>query len=181
MNKATRVIGDRVLVIGISGSGKSTFSRALSARTGLPVLHLDLHYWKPGWVKPVESEWRDLQREILASERWIADGNWYESLDVQLERTQTLVTLATPWWICATRAFRRGLRTPGGEMPTGCVDSRKRRIHDEWGMVGRIWRGRLSQPALAHNMVAEHGAHAAQYVLRSKREVKEFLNGVSID
>ena len=34
------------------GSGKSTFARALAARTGLPVIHLDLHYWKPGWVRP---------------------------------------------------------------------------------------------------------------------------------
>src|SRR5689334_13741303 len=46
------VIGRRVLVDGMMGSGKSTFARALAARTGLPLIHLDLHYWKPGWVRP---------------------------------------------------------------------------------------------------------------------------------
>ena len=53
-----------MLVLGLAGAGKSTFSRALSARTGLPLIHLDVHYWKPGWVKPPESEWRDKQRGL---------------------------------------------------------------------------------------------------------------------
>ena len=55
-------IGRRVLVTGMAGSGKSTFSRSLAAKTGLPVIHLDLHFWKPGWVAPSEPEWRDKQR-----------------------------------------------------------------------------------------------------------------------
>ena len=41
------MIGHRVLVDGLMGSGKSTFARALAARTGLPLIHLDVHYWKP--------------------------------------------------------------------------------------------------------------------------------------
>ena len=40
----------RVLVIGNSGSGKSTFARALGDRTGLPVTHIDQLFWLPGWV-----------------------------------------------------------------------------------------------------------------------------------
>ena len=32
----------KVIVIGCPGSGKSTFSRALHERTGLPLYHLDL-------------------------------------------------------------------------------------------------------------------------------------------
>ena len=47
-------IGRRVLVTGMAGSGKSTFSRSLAAKTGLPVIHLDVHFWKPGWVAPSE-------------------------------------------------------------------------------------------------------------------------------
>ena len=74
MKDASGAVGRRVLVTGMAGSGKSTFSRALSAKTGLPVIHLDVHYWKPGWVKPSDDEWREKQRTLLAGEAWIADG-----------------------------------------------------------------------------------------------------------
>ena len=68
VKEASGAVGRRVLVIGMAGSGKSTFSRALSAKTGVPVIHLDFHYWKPGWVKPSDDEWRDKQRGLLAGD-----------------------------------------------------------------------------------------------------------------
>ena len=179
MKDASGGIGRRVLVIGMAGSGKSTFSRALSSRTGLPVIHLDLHYWKPGWVKPSESEWREKQRRLLASEAWIADGNYYETLDLQLVRAETVVVLDTPWWICAGRAFARGLRKAGGEMPEGCEDSVRRRLRDEWGIVGRVWRRRRSDPERARAIVSQHGSHAAIRVLGSKRDAKRFLSSLN--
>jgi adenylate kinase family enzyme len=181
MNDASPAVGHRVLVIGMAGSGKSTFSLALSAKTGLPVVHLDLQYWKPGWVKPSDEEWHEKQRCLFADEAWIADGNYYETLDLQLERAETVVLLNTPWWICASRAFRRGLRKPGGEMPEGCEDSRRRRLRDEWGVIGRLWQGRHSEPERARAMVSQHGAHAALHVLNSKQDAKEFLNALSGD
>jgi adenylate kinase family enzyme len=52
MRKASSALGRRVVVTGLAGSGKSTFAVALAARTGLPVIHLDLAFWKPGWVAP---------------------------------------------------------------------------------------------------------------------------------
>lgn len=39
----------RVLVIGTSGAGKSTFAQALAARTGIAWHELDLINWRPGW------------------------------------------------------------------------------------------------------------------------------------
>ena len=60
MNVASGTAGRRVLVDGMMGSGKSTFARALSAKTGLPLIHLDSHYWKPGWYgRPTTSGGND--------------------------------------------------------------------------------------------------------------------------
>src|SRR4051794_34662977 len=173
MNDASGTIGRRVLVIGMAGSGKSTFSRALSARTGLPVIHLDVHYWKPGWVEPSENEWREKQSSLLAGEAWIADGDYNDTIDLQLGLAETVVLLETPWWICAGRAFARGLRKPEGEMPEGCEDSPTRRLRDEWGLVVRLWRRRRSAPEQTRAIISRHGPHAALHVLHSKREVKE--------
>jgi adenylate kinase family enzyme len=177
----SRGVGRRVVVTGMTGSGKSTFSRALSSKTGLPLIPLDVHYWKPGWVKPSEEEWREKQRSLLAGDAWIADGNYHETLELRLERAETVVVLDTPWWICASRAFARGLRKPDGEMPEGCDDSITRRMRDEWRAVGVIWRKRRSEPARERAIISQHGSHVALHVLGSRRAAKEFLSGLNGD
>src|SRR5690349_1254699 len=59
-------IGRRVVVTGMAGAGKSTFARQLAVKTGLPVIHLDVHFWKPGWVESSDTEWRAVQSTLLA-------------------------------------------------------------------------------------------------------------------
>jgi adenylate kinase family enzyme len=174
------MIGHRVLVDGMMGSGKSTFACALSSRTGLPVIHLDLHYWKPSWARPSDDEWRERQRALLAGEAWIIEGNYKDTLGLRLDRAETVVFLDTPWWLCASRAFVRGLREPGREMPEGCEDSLSRRLRDEWGGVGRIWRNRHSEPEAARSEIFRHGSHRTLHTLRSRREAREFLDAVCL-
>jgi adenylate kinase family enzyme len=181
MRDAALAIGRRVLVTGIAGSGKSTFSRSLAAKTGLPVIHLDLHFWKPGWVAPSEGEWRETQSGLLAGDAWIVDGNYHETLDLRLERADTIVFLDTRWSVCARRAFLRGLRKPVGEMPEGCDDSAWRRLRDEWRLVVVIWRNRRSEPERDHQIMSEHGLHAALHVLGSKRAASEILDGLDVE
>jgi len=145
------------------------------------VIHLDVHYWQPGWVKPSEGAWRETQRSLLGGDAWIADGNDLETLDLRLELADTVVLLDTPWWTCASRAFRRGLVKPVGEMPSGCPDSLWRRLRDEWRLVGVIVRDRGSEHERALDIVAEQGRHAALHVVGSKREARAFLGGLGND
>lgn len=176
MDVTSEPVGCRVVVTGIAGAGKSTFSRALSARTGLPLIHLDLEYWKPGWTRPSEDEWRRKQRGLLEGDTWIADGNYPETLDLRLDLADTVVVLDTPWWVCAARAFRRGVRRPAGTvMPDGCVDSVSQRVRDEWRCAGLACWNRGSEPARERRIVSEVGRHVAVRRLRSKREAAAFL------
>jgi adenylate kinase family enzyme len=177
MSQAPSALGRRVVVTGQAGSGKSTFSLALAAQTGLPVIHLDLCFWKPGWVAPSETEWREKQCGVLAGHEWVADGNYPETLDLRLERADTVVFLELPWWLCAGRAFRRGFQMPG-ELPEGCGYSAWQRVRDEWRLAVRICRKRRSEPEREHEIISQHDQHVALYVLRSKRAVREFLDGL---
>ena len=168
-------VGRRVVVTGVAGSGKSTFAVALARKTGLPVVHLDLHFWKPGWVEPSEDEWRTVQQRVLAGDAWIADGNYSETLALRLKAADTLVVLDMPWWLCAVRALLRGFRMPG-ELPKGSTHTRWQRLRDESRLAVRIWRNPHSEPESERRIVAEHGQHLAVHVLKSKRSVKEFLD-----
>jgi adenylate kinase family enzyme len=171
-------VGRRVVVTGMAGSGKSTLSRALSAKTGLPVIVLDVHFWLPGWTEPTEAEWRDKQERLLSGDNWIADGNYHATLDLRLRRADTAVFLDLPWWICAWRALVRGIRKrPAGfELPNGCDESRLRRLRDEWCLAWRIWRARRAERGTELEILSQHGNDVAIYVIRSKRAVREFLD-----
>ncbi len=179
MTDTPLALARRITVTGLAGSGKSTFSLALAAKTGLPVIHLDLQFWKPGWVAPSETEWREKQRGVLAGDAWIAEGNYHETLDLRLERAHTVVVLDTPWWLCAARALLRGFRMPG-ELPEGCDYSAWMRLRDEWRLAVRLWRKRRSEPEREREIISQHGHHATPHVLRSKRAAAEFLNRLEV-
>ncbi len=165
------------MVTGLAGAGKSTFSRALSAKTGLPLIHLDVHFWNPGWVEPSEDDWREKQQGLLTSDEWIVDGNYQATLDLRLERANTIVFLDTPWWVCAGRAFVRGIRKRpvDFQLPDGCGESAYRRLREEWSLVWRIWRAHRSERELELRTLSRHD-DVALYVLRSKRAARDFLS-----
>lgn len=70
----------RIRVVGNPGAGKSTFSRALADRLGVPYLELDEICWGPDWTMRDPPEAQDALRRFLASEParagWVVDGNW---------------------------------------------------------------------------------------------------------
>ncbi|KJC35607.1 DNA topology modulation protein [Bradyrhizobium sp. LTSP885] len=66
----------RVLVMGSSGSGKSTFARGLSDITGIPTVSIDALFWKPGWVESEREEFQRRMTEAVQQPRWIMDGNF---------------------------------------------------------------------------------------------------------
>jgi adenylate kinase family enzyme len=133
-------------------------------------------------VKPSDDEWRVKQRSLLAGDAWIADGNYCQTLDLRLERADTVVVLDTPWWACASRAFVRGVRRPvGAVMPDGCDDSVIQRLRDEWRAVWVNWRDRRKEPERERAIISEYGQHAALHRLSSKRTARAFLGECGSD
>lgn len=113
----------RVAVVGSGGAGKSTFARALGATTGLPVIHLDEHFWKPGWVETQRDAWRACQERLLIGDRWIVDGNYGGTLDVRLRKVDTVIILALRPSVCVVQALRRELTNRGRAVQApGCPE-----------------------------------------------------------
>lgn len=98
---------DRVLVYGVTGSGKSTAATAIGARTGHPVTLVDELTWLPGWVPVAEEEQRRIIGDITAGERWLLDSSYGAWLDLVLPRAELVVGLDYPRWLSFGRLLRR--------------------------------------------------------------------------
>ena len=90
----------RVAVIGCPGGGKSTFSRALRDKTGLPLYHLDAIYWREDRTHLSREEFYPLMQEIIAREEWIIDGNYQSTLEWRVAACDLLVFLDYPAEVC---------------------------------------------------------------------------------
>ncbi|MBQ8351327.1 MAG: AAA family ATPase [Clostridia bacterium] len=90
----------RVIVIGCPGSGKSTFARALRDQTGLPLVHLDMLYWRADRTTVSHEEFDERLAKALAGECWIIDGNYQRTLEKRLSAADTVFFLDYKTAVC---------------------------------------------------------------------------------
>lgn len=98
----------RILVMGSSGSGKSTFAQRLSEITGIPVVSLDALFWKPGWMPSEAAEFEAHATQAANHPRWIMDGNYTASGAGELRRR---VADAVFWFDLPRRTCIAGILT----------------------------------------------------------------------
>jgi adenylate kinase family enzyme len=113
----------RIVIIGSSGSGKSTLARTLGQQLDIKVIHLDQHFWHPGWVPTDETTWTNCVQTLVQGPSWIIDGNYRRTLDIRLQAADTIIFLDLPRLICVWRAYKRRLQYAFSARPdiaSGC-------------------------------------------------------------
>lgn len=100
---------NRILIIGCCGSGKSTLAKKIHTITRLPLIHLDKIYYKPNWEKPAKSEWEAKVANSCATEKWIMDGNYINTLEMRANAADMIVYLDIGKWKCLYRAIKRSI------------------------------------------------------------------------
>ena len=91
---------ERAVVIGCPGGGKSTFARALAKKTGLPLYYLDMMYWNADKTTVERGLFLARLAETLEKERWIIDGNYISTMDMRLEKCDTVFFLDYSREVC---------------------------------------------------------------------------------
>ena len=97
----------RILVIGSPGAGKSTFSRKLRDKTGLPLYYLDMIYHNPDRTTVGREEFDEKLSHILALGQWIIDGNYQRTLPMRFERCTDVFMFDLPAEQCLKGAEAR--------------------------------------------------------------------------
>ena len=108
----TPTLGRRIVVVGSTGSGKSTVAETLALRLGIPFVELDELFWLPNWVELDEESFRAKVAEATAGENWVIAGNYRRtSIDVIWPLVDTMVvlevSLATQLRRLVARSWRR--------------------------------------------------------------------------
>lgn len=166
----------RIVVIGCSGSGKSTIARAIGARTGLPVIHLDTLYWHPGWrPHPDLAVFQAELRAAAAGERWVIDGGFTTgSGPERFARADIVVLFDLPRRLCLWRVIRRYLTYRGQARPDlapGCPE----RIDLEFYRY--VWTYRRKVLPKIEALIASHFSGRLVRV-RHERDAEAFLTGL---
>ena len=90
----------KVIVIGCPGSGKSTVSRALHNKTGIPLYHLDMMYWNADKTTVEKSAFLERLSSVLEKDEWIIDGNYGSTMELRMAACNTVIFLDYPLDVC---------------------------------------------------------------------------------
>ncbi|MEO8606975.1 MAG: adenylate kinase [Chloroflexota bacterium] len=97
----------RIVVLGVTGSGKTTFAQMLAARVGYRHIEMDALHWLPHWTeKPIEAFQADIA-EAVSSESWVMDGNYSKVRDIVWSRAEAIIWLDYPLPLILWRLTRR--------------------------------------------------------------------------
>lgn len=97
----------RILIYGVTGSGKSTLGRQIADATGLPYSEADSLTWEPNWVQVSKEIQRERIAELCAGEEWVLDSAYGSWKDIVFPRTELIIGLDYPRWLSLSRLFKR--------------------------------------------------------------------------
>jgi adenylate kinase family enzyme len=163
----------RILVIGSSGAGKSTFSRRLHEVTRLKLIHLDRLYWKANWVEPADkAAWRARLAEVLKEDEWIIDGNYSSTMEMRLRASDTAILLDLPNYICTWRVLKRVLLYRKGgrpDMAEGCHE------RFDWEFLKWTWNYPKRSKPKVENLLRRFESEKTIIRLKSNKDIEKFL------
>lgn len=169
----------RIVILGCAGAGKTTLAAGIARRTGLPVVHLDVLFWHPGWTSAPQHEARRSLAAALARDRWILDGNFLaageEQEDERFDRADAVVFLDRSRSVCFWRVLKRVLLQGGtrrADLPEGCTESL------DLPLLRWIWRYPRDDRPRVLGLLERLGGEVSVHRLRSRGDVRRFLRSV---
>ncbi|WP_342560011.1 DNA topology modulation protein [Psychrobacillus sp. FSL W7-1457] len=166
----------KILIIGSSGAGKSTFSKQLAKKWDLPLVHLDSLYWNEGWVPVSKDEFIEKVKKKLEEDQWIIDGNFNSTLEWRVKYADLIIFLDFRRTLCTYRVLKRVWKHHGktrDDMASGCNEKL------DWDFLKFVWGFPSKVRPTILKVLSEAGKSRDICILRNPKELKTFLNTVS--
>lgn len=182
--KASLAGCERILILGRTGSGKTTLARELAETLDLPHVELDSLYFGPRFSTVPLPVLRERTQEAVGAPRWVTDGNKKAVRDLVWPRADTIVwldyPLAVSLWRLAKRAKRRTASINADVASTGQRRGRSTQMISAARGVTTALRSHRGQRTEYPAMFAQPAnQHLAVVRLRSPRATRRWLNRVA--
>lgn len=161
----------RIIIVGNNGSGKSFLTKELSAITSLPLVHLDVEFWRPNWEKPTKEEWIKQQTELISKEKWIIDGNHSDTMELRAKSADLILFLDINRFICLVSVLKRH-----GKKRSDMPEYLEERLDMEYL---RFFKGLWNFPKTRKPIIMDlHKKYPDKtfFVIKSRRKMNTLLN-----
>ena len=118
----------RVVIVGTSCAGKTTFARDLAKRLNTAHVEQDALFWLPNWQERDRYDYLALITKQASEGGWVCDGNYDSSRDQLWSRATTVIWLDYPFPLIFWRSLKRTVKHAlfGGKVCGDNVDTLRR-------------------------------------------------------
>jgi len=173
--------GLRIVIVGVTGSGKTTTAQKLAQILHIPHIELDSLHWLPNWEMVETEPFRREVGQALAGPTWVTDGNYSKARDIIWGRASVFVwldySLPVILWQLTRRTLKRVITreilwNDNRETIRGAFLSRDSLFF--WALQSypkqrKTYPAQLARPEYAHLQVIR---------LRSRRETDQWLKQI---
>lgn len=169
----------KIIVIGVTGSGKTTFAGKLAKKLGCQHISLDELFWLADWNMTPDKEFFEKIDQATESESWVLDGNYGRTNHISWPKADTIIWIDLPFWLTFYQNLSRSIyrAVTGVELWKGTGNRESfLRMFSKDSIV--LWLFKTYKPhkkRIEDRMGSAEYSHLTFHRLKSRREVHEFL------
>lgn len=165
------------MIIGGNGSGKTTFAKELSNRLKLPLIHLDVLYWRDNWQNVSNDEFDELLLEEVIKPKWIIDGNVGRTMPLRLKYCDTVIYMDFYSLICVYGIIKRIIKYYGKSRPDMGGYCPERFDKAKLEFLKSVWNFNKSHRKRYYDIIGSvNGLEII--ILKNRKQVREFLKNL---